>query len=476
MSVLPARTSASFFRILTGVLLWAAWESQAALPLHPGLKEEWRIRGAQADAFLEVTWTDSVELAGGVVDWRAVLTLRDGDSTQVDTAILRRFALTTLLDRGEFVFGSTSAWVRPSCLLPFQRDLDSAVEQDIAQWISYDAPLTERERVLQWMSPGVLRELCDQAASLDDIYVVEGEAGRICWGFRFGECEECLTAPRYRTQGDLGTVAWRSTVRGGKEWRLRSFDGRQVAHPPGGSSPWPRSGESWTWVEGAAANPPSLSITILEPVSDSAGVPGWEIGIARRDSKGTETSRVSRLRLDTTESLVQIDGDRAFPWSLSPRSAEANLAVGFVRDWTIPDRDTVVVHDSYEATTCWGSGREGRTSTVKAVAGTGVISHSASSYSGIFPSYTSSSASWRLQKHLAPTTDVSRENASTGSSGALRFRLLREPDLHVLRVAPDGRCERARGPEAVRLLDRPGVSVLVVEEGRRRTVLRIVRP
>lgn len=473
LSFLSLRVSWSQVSLVACLLVSS--EAFGALDLRPGLKEEWRIRSATEDAFLDVEWTDSVELAGGAVDWTAVLTLRRGDSMRVDTAVLRRFALTHLVETGEFLLGETWGWIRPSCLMPFQRDLDSAVASDVAELPLLTKARSEGDRVLRMLPRGVLQELCAFGGVESDIYVYNQGEDVSCWGIHGAECDECAPAPRQRDRSDLGTVGWRST-REGKDWRLLRFDGRTVDHPPGRLAHWPRPGESWTWTQGASTDPPLRTLTILASVPDSAGVPGWEVSLHHRDAKGKGSTLLSRLRIDFTESLVQIGSHRSFPWALSPISAEANFALGFVRDWANLDHDTIVLFESYRHTSCMGNAWRSSSTLMKAARDKGVVSLKTSSYTGPFQSPTFSSTTWTLTHHSLEPTGLPKDRSTGHEQNGLRQRLVAEPGLRTQWISPDGRSEVAHGLAALKFLKRPGVSVLIVGEGPQRTVQRTVRP
>lgn len=469
------RVAMAWTRTLVFAIVISAPESFASLDLHPGLRERWRIRSAREDAFLEVHWTDSTELPGGAVDWRAVLTLRRGDSAQVDTVVLRRFALTHLVETGEFLLGETWGWIRPSCLMPFQRDLDSAVASDLAEILPYEKALTDGDRLLRWMPKGAIQERCRYGDIELDMSVADRGNGSICSGVLFGECDDCGPAPRQRELAGLGTVGWRSS-REGEDWRLLRFDGRAVEHPSGRATLWPRRGESWTWTQGTSTNPPLRTLTILSTVPDSAGVPGWNVTIRARDAKGRDTTHSSRLRVDSTESHVQIGVHRSFPWSLSPVSAEANFALGIVRDWATPDVDTTILFENFSHLSCWGNTSSSLSTSMKSARNQGVISLEISSYTGPFQSPTFSSATWSLMQHSLEPTGLPKDRSTGPDRTLLRDRLVADPALWVQRISADGRSEVAHGLAALKFLERTGIAILVVGDGPHRSVMRYAHP
>lgn len=446
-----------------------------ALNLHRGLVEEWSIRTGGEPRSLNVEWIDSAAGEGGTTDWTARLALWQGMKVEYDTAVLRVFDLAYLVDSGAYRPGRHGAWLKPSCLMPFQRDdLDSVIGvfgSRIAQgkfWSKSYFPVINR------LLPGAMAEFCNGRIK-EEREVARGNGKTVCFQGYASEEVNCRPAPLYRLAPGRGVVAWRSLLRQ-EDWRLLRFDGREVDHPPGHLLAKLHSGESWIWRRGDGADPLLWRMTVLERLDDSAGIPGWSVEVEKRDGKGGSSRAATSLRIDTVQRWVGLGPESAYPWAPYAPSMETRFALGFLADWGASGTDTMTLVEDGLTTRVWDQNSRLTSWTLAAVRGLGTLVIHSREVVGSPPSSTTTDLSWVLHSHTTEPVLIGQTPEIPVFSRNVRAFCAAHPGILLRRASLDGRVESARGGDAIRLLERRGVAVLVVGEGPGRRVIRSVVP
>lgn len=447
-----------------------------AIDLHRGLVEEWSIRTGGEPRSLNVEWIDSAAGEGGTTDWTARLALWQGMKVKYDTAVLRVFDIAYLVDSGAYRPGRHGAWLKPSCLMPFQRDdLDSIHAALFKATRPRRLFGTIHYRMISRMTQGAMAEFCSGSRNTEERSEVIGGWGTTCfmpWG---SEAEDCRPTPRFRTAPGRGVVAWRSLQRQ-EDWRLLRFDGREVDHPPGHQLARLHPGESWIWRRGDGLDPPLCRMTVLERLDDSAGIPGWSVEVEKRDGKGGSSRAAASLRIDTVQARVGFGTESAYPWAPYAPSMETRFALGFLADWGASGTDTMTLVEDGLTTSVWGQLSRSNRWILTAVRGQGAMAIRSREVAGVSPTYTTTDLSWSLHSHSMEPVAVDRPSEMPASAKDLRAFYAAHPESPLRRIALDGRIESARGQDAIRLLEKRGVAVLVVGEGSGKRVIRSVVP
>jgi hypothetical protein len=453
-------------------LLLACASAVSSLDLHPGLVEQWLVRRGGDTSSLRLVWTDSSLGEGGVVDWTAHLSHHEGGVVRSDTAVLRVFDLAFLLDSGRYRAGRETAWLKSSCLLPFQREdpdsvlgiLDARLGRLVA-WGTSHFPVINRLR------PGAMAEFCSGGRNTVTQVETRSGGGTICFQGPASECEDCRPVPRHRSVPGLGVVAWRSLQRQ-EDWRLVRFDGQEVAHPAGRRLAGLHPGETWIWTQGKIADPPLRRLSVLDDAVDSGGVPFWRVEVEQRDGRGGSSRRETRLTVDTLGGRIELGAEQAWLWQPYAASTETRLALGFLADWAVPDADTMVLVDDGLRTECWGSYYHPSTRLWKAGRGVGTL--------GIFEEIDTypqiTRVAWTLASHSMEPVSVARASEPHPLPAELRALCAARPDLLLQRISLDGKVEGARGAGARELLAKRGVAVFVLGEGAQARWVRLLVP
>jgi len=459
--------------ILSLVLLSASGAAQPGQP-RVGLVEEWAVRSEKDSAIVRVEWTDSLLHPGGVVDWKASIRRTTAAGAVSDSAVLRFFDLDPLLDSGVLRGGSTASWARPSCLLPFERSpLDSAGRRRIRNG---SASVSRQGRtLLAGLVPGALEAWCVPGGDTL-LWPVETGDGRVCVARPAQDCEVCASQPLWQNDPELGLVRWRSPRRR-ESWDLRRRGEQDIPPLPGRAGLVPHPGEAWSWTlpEGSGAR--QMRIGILAEVPDSAGLRGWKVFLAGRDTAGRESRVETVLRLDTLSGRVRVGEAGSSLWAPSTELA-GRLVLGFLSDWTVSDADSMRLFEWRSYTSCFGHANavdELRiTASREGVAE--VVTRALATSSPWWPPPTLTTV-WNLTGHDPAGVGVGdRPKARFGARALLCDRLRSDPRLLVRRATPDGRVRQARGAQALPLVSESGVAIVVVGEGPGARPFRIVNP
>lgn len=443
-----------------------------ALDLRPGLVEEWSVRHGGEQGILTLKWIDSAAGEGGTTDWTAsLISLRQGHSDARDTAVLRVFDLAYLVDSGAYRPGRDAAWLKASCLMPFQRDdLDSVLSilfKNTRHRNLYGLPYFP---MINRLPQGAMAEFCSGGQNTEKKDEVFGGWGTTCFEGPGEETRDCRATPPFRTAPGRGVVAWRSLQRQ-EDWRLMRFDGRDVAHPSGHLFVHPQPGATWIWTQGAGNDPPLWRMTVVTRLEDSLGIPGWDVDIDKRDGKGGSSHTASRLRIDTVQGWVGLGSEMVRLWAPYAPSMETRLALGFLTDWGVAANDTVVLVDDGVTRTTMGQYWHPSTWMWKAARGIGTLW-----IRNEMDTYPQRTDQWSLAAHSSHPVSASPRRSAIPTVGELRRSCAADPSFKIRRVSLDGRIEMGLGRDALWLLEKKGMAVFVIGEWPGERKIRAVVP
>lgn len=90
-----------------------------------------------------------------------------------------------------------------------------------------------------------------------------------------------------------------------------------------------------------------------------------------------------------------------------------------------------------------------------------------------------SQRTWTLQAHALDSGALGTSHPSPRSRRDLRWvqeHLKHHPGTELVRILPDGTRSRARGPEAMEMLQRRGMAILHVRDGNELVIVRVIQP
>jgi len=488
MNTLPNLRSAAA-RICLGTLLLGTSVPAAPFEFHPvrvrpGHVRTWAWTDARGDtATIRLTFIDSTA-SDSALDW--TVDVQKGGSTPArDTAVYRVFRFASHPDTNLRKMDGYSYWLRPSP--SFQLDL----QINGPLWFSLP-PYTdtlwdqeyERARAAFWYVPAGSVYMADGMPLEEDMLL--RDAGNACipreWSF------DCSRSPSGRDLPDLGVVIWDAPYQ--QSWRLTSIDGTEYSFLARRQAPLaPR--ERWSYAYRSVHQqtyppPPSsrtertatLDLTLLETRSIPHGL---ELSIERiwTDPEHPARTDTALFQLDTLReeclggsgSNDSISGLSGSSWSWCTYLIENPL---WPRDSTWSSSYT---DGSYMAG--WTSSRS--TGRRRTRSGIGLVDEVSRNWKetgrGSIFFHTTDSVSLTLLGHEVPGVSLSRYPApETVRLDLLRERLRRDEPILVERIRLDGHRERARGAAALPLLDRRGLAILAVDDGRNPLRIPVVRP